>query len=128
MCDPSAAVGRGVTSSPQWRSLYAITLTPLVALAILEVAGPTGAMRAVERCLATMGAFVGMACWVRGNRGALDLHAWCACASPTVTRRVVESCRPGPIVSPVAAEADDGLVGEGIVGPARVEYRPRGVP
>jgi len=92
MCDtPRAAVSR-----PRWGTLYGTPVPPLAALAVLEVAGPPNAVRTALRLVLALGAFAGMAMWVRSNRAAFDLADWCDCAGRTVTVRVIESYRPLP--------------------------------
>jgi|RhiMetdeSRZDD1v2_1073273.scaffolds.fasta_scaffold1031896_2 hypothetical protein len=116
MCDTVAEVRRA-TSRPRWLGLYAATLPQLVALAVVEIAGPPSAVRAVARCVFALGTFAAMGCWVHASRAALDLQQWCECARRSVTVRVIESRRPEhphrmaqPVM--VRSEADeDTLVG-----------------
>jgi hypothetical protein len=92
MCDKVTA-GRRAAGQPRWIGLYAVTLPQLVALALVEIAGPPG-VRSVARCLFALGTFVGIGWWVHASRGALDLQQWCECAPATITVRLIESRRP----------------------------------
>ena len=90
MCDtPRAAVSR-----PRWGALYGTTVPPLAALAVLEVAAPPNVVRTALRLVLALGAFAGMAIWIRSNRAAFDLADWCDCAGRTLTVRVIHSCPP----------------------------------
>ena len=101
MCDtPRAAVSR-----PRWGTLYGTPVPPLAALAVLEVAGPPNAVRTALRLVLALGAFAGMALWVRSNRAAFDLADWCDCAGPTVTVRAIASRRPLPAIEGPSAPA-----------------------
>jgi hypothetical protein len=102
MCDMrEVAVAR-----PRWGALYGATLSQLTALAAIEVAAPAGALRAILRLALALGAFAGMAAWVRASRAAFDLQSWCECAGRTMTVRVIESRRPAPVAPPAAVEED----------------------
>ena len=87
MCETS----RAAVAGPRWGALYAATFPPLTALAIVEVAGPVGVIRTALRLALALGAFAGMAVWVRANRAAFDLQHWCDCAGRTMTVRVIGS-------------------------------------
>src|SRR5262245_63088241 len=93
MCDPSRPPGP-VLVRPRWSVLYGVALSPLAALAVVEVTAPPNAIRLLLRGVCALIAFAGMAAWVRANRTALDMLNWCACAGETVTVRVIESRRP----------------------------------
>jgi hypothetical protein len=82
---------------PRWRWLYAVALTPLGALAVVETAAPPSLLRTLLRWTLALGAMVGIALWHQANRAALDLQDWCACAGATTIARVVPS-RPATIV------------------------------
>jgi hypothetical protein len=98
MCDTP----RAVASRPRWGTLYGLTVPPLAVLAVVESAGPPSAVRTVLRLALALGAFAGMAIWVRTNRAAFDLSDWCDCAGQTMTVRVIESDRPWPSTEPAA--------------------------
>ena len=76
--------------------LYGAAFSPLAALAVVEMSAPPNVIRTVLRFVFALGAFAGMAVWVRASRTALDMLDWCACAGATVTMRVIESRRPSP--------------------------------
>ena len=90
MCDTP----RAVVSRPRWGALYGATVPPLVALAVVEVAAPPNVARTALRLLLGLGAFAGMALWVRSSRAAFDLADWCDCAGRTLTVRVIHSRPP----------------------------------
>jgi hypothetical protein len=92
MCDPSRPPGPAL-ARPRWGVLYGVALSPLAALAIVEVAAPPNWIRTLLRGVFALIAFVGMAAWVRASRTTLDMLNWCSCAGETVTMRVVESRR-----------------------------------
>jgi len=101
---------------PRWALLYGAAFSPLAALAVVEMTTPPNAVRTVLRCVFALGAFAGMAVWVRVSRTALDMLDWCACAGATVSMRVVESRRPtplteldAPVLSPAWAEEEREL-------------------
>jgi hypothetical protein len=110
MCVAPASAGRSSAAArPRWGWLYGATLPWLTALAAAEIAGPAGIPRMVLRVVLTLGAFAGMAVWIRANRAALDLLDWCDCASRTITVREVRSWpdagrRPLPAPVPAVAE------------------------
>jgi hypothetical protein len=79
---------------PRWGWLYGVTLSPLAVLAVVEAATPPTVFRSVLRYALALTAVAGMTLWLRANRAAFDLQAWCDCASATVTLRVIESRRP----------------------------------
>jgi hypothetical protein len=116
MCDTVTEVRRA-TSRPRWLGLYAATLPQLVALAVVEIAGPPSAVRAVARGVLALGTFAAMGCWVHASRAALDLQQWCECAPRSVPVRVIESRRPEHphrMAHPVTVPSDtheDTLVG-----------------
>ncbi len=90
MCETSArTVGR-----PRWGWLYAATLPPLAALAVVETTTPPNVLRTVLRYALALAALAAMALWIRANRAAFDLQDWCECAAGTITVRVIESRRP----------------------------------
>jgi hypothetical protein len=82
---------------------------PLIALGGVEVAAPAEPTRTALRYLLSLGVMIGMAVWLRARRPALDLAQWCACASSTVTVRVIESRRPSRPEA-VPPDTDDALV------------------
>jgi hypothetical protein len=103
MCDTT----RPVVSRGRWGSLYGATVPPLAALAVVEVAAPPNVVRTALRLVLGLGAFAGMALWVRSSRAAFDLADWCDCAGQTMTVRVIESYRPLPSTPPAAAPVLD---------------------
>jgi hypothetical protein len=101
MCDGAEPSARTIPR-PRWLRLYAIVLSPLAALAIVELTAPANPLRTILRALFTVGIFAGMAGWLRRNRPAFDLQNWCACAPGTITIRVIESPRAAPGTAPRA--------------------------
>ena len=93
MCDPRFQAPRPA-GQPRWALLYGVTLPPLLALTVVEAAVAPHAARTTLRYLLTLTTIVGIAAWLRHSRPALDLAQWCACASSTVTVRVIESRPP----------------------------------
>lgn len=108
MCDPRSHAPRPAVR-PYWGRLYGVTLVPLIALGGVEVAAPSEPARTALRYLLSLGVMIGMAAWLRAGRPAIDLAQWCACASSTVTVRVIESRRPSR-PGPVLPDKDDALV------------------
>ena len=115
MCD-TAEAGSSI-ARPRWSRLYAAALSPLAVLAVVEVAGPPNVIRTILRCVLGLAAIAGMAIWVQRNRAALDLQDWCACASASVTVRVITLDRGRPLVepdplspSPAGAEREHELI------------------
>jgi len=90
MCDTSRPPGSTVIR-PRWGLLYGVAFSPLAALAVVEVAAPPTGVRTLLRFVLALGAFAGMAVWVRASRTALARLDWCGCAGATVTVRIVES-------------------------------------
>jgi len=90
--------GSTAAQRPRWGLLYGTTFPPLVALVVLEVAGPSGAARVMLRVVLALATFAAMAVWVRSNRPALDLQQWCDCAAASVTMRVIPSHRAAAAV------------------------------
>ena len=90
MCDTARPPGSTIVR-PRWALLYGAAFSPLAALAVVEIAAPPNVVRTVLRLVLALGAFAGMAVWVRVSRTALDMLDWCACAGATVAVRVVES-------------------------------------
>jgi hypothetical protein len=95
MCDTPQPPGPTIVR-PRWALLYGAAFSPLAALAVVEMATPPNAVRMVLRFVLALGAFAGMAVWVRVSRAALDMLDWCACAGATVSVRVIESQPPSP--------------------------------
>jgi hypothetical protein len=90
MCETSSrAIGR-----PRWGWLYGATVSPLAALAVVEMLTPPNVLRTVLRYTLTLATLAGMAFWIRASRAAFDLQEWCECAAGTITVRVIESRRP----------------------------------
>jgi hypothetical protein len=89
---------------PRWGALYALVLSQLTALAVVEVGGPPNALRLTLRWGLALGTLATMAAWVRRNQVAIDLRVWCACAPQTITTRVIESRRPLPAPGPERVE------------------------
>jgi hypothetical protein len=104
MCDSIRFAERAVTR-PRWRVLYGVVGLPLAMMGIVEVAAPPAPVRTLLRLALVLGAVAAMAVWVRGNRAALDLQDWCACAASTITVRVIESRPPStpPRADPLPA-------------------------
>ncbi|HET7343812.1 MAG TPA: hypothetical protein VFL90_20275 [Methylomirabilota bacterium] len=96
MCDTAGVE----VPRPRWGVLYGATLSQLTALALVEVASPPNPLRTLLRFVLGLGAFAGMAAWLRANRGAVDLQDWCECAGRQMIVRVIESRRPGPATVP----------------------------
>jgi hypothetical protein len=116
MCDTPRPPGPAVVR-PRWGLLYGAAFSPLAALAVVEISAPPNVIRTLLRFVFAVGAFVGMAVWVRTSRTALDMLNWCACAGATVTMRVIESRRPSPLTeldapahSPARTEEERELV------------------
>src|SRR5678816_172626 len=101
MCDTPRPPGPTVVR-PRWVLLYGAAFSPLAALAVVDVATPPNAVRTLLRVVFAIGAFAGMAVWVRASRTALNMLDWCACAGATVSVRVIESERSRPLVGPDA--------------------------
>jgi hypothetical protein len=74
-------------------------------LAVVEVTTPPNAVRTILRFVFAIGAFAGMAIWVRASRAALDMLDWCECAGATVSVRVIESQRSHPWTGPDAPDS-----------------------
>ncbi len=113
---------------PRWGLLYGATFPQLAALAVVEAASPPNAVRTALRCVLALGAFAGMAAWVRSNRAAFDLQDWCDCAGQKVTVRVIESRRAAPPALPPDPErpAPDWAEEEYEVACRRAAKRSRG--
>ena len=107
MCEAHASA----KSSPaaghlRWGVLYGLVLPQLAALAVVALAGPSGAAGTVLDWMLGLGTFAGMALWIRASRTALDLQSWFSCASASVTVRVIESRRPAaPAAAPLEPSA-----------------------
>lgn len=99
MCDTPRPPGPTIVR-PRWALLYGAAFSPLAALAVVEIATPPNVVRTLLRFLFGIGAFVGMAVWVRASRTALDMLDWCGCAGATVSIRVIESRRPAALIEP----------------------------
>ena len=84
------------TRRPRWVLLYGAAFSPLAVLAVVEMAAPPNPIRIILRLVFAVGAFAGMAVWVRASRTALEMLDWCACAGETVSVRVIESRRARP--------------------------------
>jgi hypothetical protein len=84
------AAPRG-TSRPRWNRLYAPMVAAIIALAIVEVIPLGDASKTALRLVIAVGTFLALRAWVRRNLAALDQEDWCACASATVSVRVVPS-------------------------------------
>jgi hypothetical protein len=109
MCDTPRPAGPAIVR-PRWALLYGAAFSPLAALAVVEVAAPPNAVRTVLRFVFAIGAFAGMALWVRVSRTALDMLDWCACAGATVSMRVIESRRPSAAPELEAPELDTPIL------------------
>ncbi|OLC12969.1 MAG: hypothetical protein AUH29_14635 [Candidatus Rokubacteria bacterium 13_1_40CM_69_27] len=79
---------------PRWGRLYAILPLTVAAFALIEPSGLAPALGTALRGGMVGLAFGAMAWWVRANRAALDQLDWCACASSTITVRVIASRPP----------------------------------
>jgi hypothetical protein len=93
MCE-RATPQRRVSSRPRWVVLYAVALSPLAALAVVEAVGLPHATRILTDCGLVLSTVIGMGWWSRANRAALDLQGWCECAPWPMTIRVIESRLP----------------------------------
>lgn len=101
MCDASRPRER--SSSPRWISLYAVVLLTVAAAGIADVIAPAPLAHPLFYAVAGAG-WVGVMWWIRANRTALEQAEWCACASETITMRVITSeprQRPQPLVDPM---------------------------
>ena len=99
--DPAAPVAR-----PRWGLLYGVVFGGLAALTLVDVdAAASG--RTVLDCVMAGAVFLGIACWIRANRVALDQQDWCECAADTLTMRVITSRRPdlGRSIPPRVSES-----------------------
>jgi hypothetical protein len=103
MCD-AIQLEASPTARPRWGVLYGATLSPLAALAIVEIATPPGALATVLRLGLALATFVTMGSWVWSSRAALDLHDWCPCAPAKISIRVIESRRPAATPLPVTLD------------------------
>lgn len=114
MCLPGASSTHSpATGRPCWGVLYALALSQLTALAVVELSGPPNALRLTLRWGLALGALATVAAWLRRNRAAIDLQDWCACAPQLITVRVIESRRPVSAPGPEPEErlpefAEDG--------------------
>ena len=99
MCEATIGPTARMAASPRWGALYATTLASLVSLVVVEAVRLTDPLRATLRCVLALSAFAGMAVWIRRNRAAVDLQAWCDCAHETFTVREIASHRPAPRVT-----------------------------
>jgi hypothetical protein len=84
---------RAAIPRPRWGRLYGVVLLGVAWLTVADIAAPAVARPSLET-VAVLVTFVAAALWARGNRAALDQHAWCECAADTVTVRVIPSRRP----------------------------------
>lgn len=89
MCDSRQTAV--TTKRPRWKLLYAIPLLSAAALIPLQSPALPHLLKLVLRFGIASLAVVAVAWWIRANRAALDLTEWCACASETVTLRVIRS-------------------------------------
>ena len=98
MCPPGASSAMHLSASgrPRWAALYALVLSQLAALVVVELSGPPNALRLTLRWGLALGALATMAAWIGRNRVAIDLQDWCACAPVTIEIRVIEARCPGP--------------------------------
>ena len=101
MCDTPGPPGPALRR-PRWALLYGAAFSPLAVLAVVEVTTPPNAVRTLLRFVFAIGAFAGMAIWVRASRTALDMLDWCECAGATVSVRVIGSQRSRPWTEPDA--------------------------
>ena len=100
MCEATIrSTTRMAAARPRWGALYALTLPSLVSLVVVDATRVADPLRATLRCVLALSAFAGMAVWIRRNRGAVDLQAWCDCAHETLTVREIPSRRPAPPVT-----------------------------
>jgi hypothetical protein len=117
MCDTQRVTAR--IPRPGWGGLYAIVVAAFAACAAVELAVPGPALQAAgERAIAAV-AFAVMVQWVWVNRVAFDLLDWCACASKSVTVRVItseRSRRPPGDAEPEEAERGGEVVIVGAAG------------
>ena len=109
MCDTPQPPDRAI-ARPRWALLYGAAFSPLAALAVVEVTTPPNVVRTVLRLVFAIGAFAGMAVWVRVSRTALDMLDWCPCAGATVSMRVIESPRPSAATEIDAPELDTPIL------------------
>lgn len=104
MCH-SIQTDRPTLARPRWGWLYGATLSPLAALAVVEVTAPPSPLGPALRCGLALVTFVTMGTWVWSSRAALDLHDWCPCAPAKMSTRVIESRRPHTASLPAPPDA-----------------------
>lgn len=109
MCDGARAAG---VRSPHWGRLYAVAALAGLGLVLAHVVPLASGLAFVLRVGLLVAGFGAMASWLRANRVALDQAEWCACASRTVTVRVIRSipavARAGPKRSRELARSHHG--------------------
>lgn len=101
MCDRRQT--RAPRERAHWRRLYATLSLTMAAFALVEFSPLAPALKIPLECGVAVLTFGAMARWVWANRVALDRVHWCACASRTVTVRVIVS--RGPHVPPAPVHA-----------------------
>jgi hypothetical protein len=99
---------------PRWGLLYAIPALTAAGFFAVASAEPVSTPNTLLVAALTGLAFGAMAWWVRANRAALDQAEWCACASSTISVRVISSTATDARTDPEAGR-----------GPARPPDRPR---
>ena len=110
MCDRRRAPAPN--PRPRWGGLYAILTLAAAALALVELRVEMSSLRIALGAAVVAGVWGALAEWLRANRVALHLEAWCDCGSQALTARVVTS-RPARWPRPVDANAIDALVEDG---------------
>lgn len=104
MCDRRQTVA--TTERAHWRRLYATLSLTMAAFALVEFSPLAPALKIPLECGVAVLTFGAMARWVWANRVALDRVHWCACASRTVTVRVIVSRGPNVPPAPIHAPGE----------------------
>jgi hypothetical protein len=78
----------------RWGRLYAVVLGTCAATTTLAIAAPTAPWRVAATLFVFIVAGIGMMQCLATQRVALDLTDWCACATSTVTVRLVHGHEP----------------------------------
>ncbi len=110
MCDSRSASAS--SARPRWGRLYAILSLAAPALALVEPRVQASPIRIGLEAAVVAGVWGAVAAWLRANRVALDLEAWCDCGPRALTVRVITS-RHARMPRPVDADAIDVCVEDG---------------
>lgn len=82
---------RRASTRLRWGTLYLRLLVAGVIGALIATSPLSSAARTALGVAVTLGASVSALAWLRANAGALDQTDWCACASRSMTVRVIAS-------------------------------------